>query len=51
MTLLVDKAEPLPPYLLTEASHQKDYWLMFDAFYSDGMPEWNEYVYLDPRDL
>lgn len=51
MTMLFDKAEIIPSFILEEASHKTDYWLMFRPFFEDAVPNWSDYVYLDPRDL
>lgn len=51
LTWLVDRADPIPQFLLADASYQKDYWLLFKSFYADWEPAWSERLYLDPRDL
>jgi predicted N-acetyltransferase YhbS len=51
LTVLFDKAELIPRFIMESASHQTDYWLMFKPFYIDAIPNWTDYVYLDPRDL
>lgn len=51
LTILFDKAELIPRFIMEAANHETDYWLMFKPFFNDAMPNWSEYVYLDPRDL
>lgn len=51
MTMLFDKSETIPRFIMEAASHEIDYWLTFKPFFQDAMPNWSDYVYLDPRDL
>lgn len=48
---LVDRNDPLPSFVFDEASSQLDYWLLYNNFEPDAVPQWNGPVYLDPRDL
>jgi len=51
LTWLVDRNDPVPHFILADASEQKDYWLLFKSFHDGWEPNWSERVYLDPRDL
>jgi len=51
LTWLVDRIDPIPSALIDDATHQKDYWLLFKSFLPDWEPVWSERVFLDPRDL
>jgi len=48
---LVDRNEIIPEFMFSDASQQTDYWLMYKTFDHNLHLNWQDNVYLDPRDL
>lgn len=52
LTWIIDRSDPVPGFVFSEASTQKDYWVMFRPLVQGWMPNWNNSpVYIDARDL
>lgn len=48
---MLDRNEVIPPFLFDAAYQQTDYWLMYKSFDDSIHLNWQDLVYLDPRDL
>ena len=52
LTWIIDRADPVPNFVFSEASTQKDYWVLFRSLVPDWEPDWNsQQIYIDARDL
>ena len=52
LTWIIDRSDPVPGFVFSEASTQKDYWIMFCPLMADWEPQWSSSpVYVDARDL
>jgi ribosomal protein S18 acetylase RimI-like enzyme len=52
LTLLIDRMEPVPTFMFTEADKQMDYWFVFKSLNSSWEPEWQDSpIYVDTREL
>lgn len=52
LTLLLDRMDPVPSFLFSEAYKQMDYWMVFKPLNPDWVPEWQDGpIYTDSREL
>jgi ribosomal protein S18 acetylase RimI-like enzyme len=52
LTWIIDRSDPVPGFVFNEATHQKDYWVMFRPLAQGWMPNWSGTpIYIDARDL